>query len=135
MVSLAGATPLVMLTRINYLEYQDSPLLESAWCGLPYNEPDKRWELVMLSSTVLFFLIPLAIISLLYYQIARKLKKATRLDSFNQSDIQLTDHATSRKIIQSRKIVIRMLGNQTVRRDSFGAFAENRNIAQVESGY
>lgn len=97
-------------TRINYLEYENQPLAQSAWCGLPYNEPDKLWELVMLSSTVIFFLIPLVIISFLYYQIARKLKKATKLDPSNQSDMHLTDHATSRKIIQSRKMVIRMLG-------------------------
>lgn len=63
----------------------------------------------MLSSTIAFFLIPLAVISCLYYQIARKLKQATLLDSFTHSDIHLTDHATSRKIVQSRKIVIRML--------------------------
>ncbi|KAJ6218076.1 hypothetical protein RDWZM_009233 [Blomia tropicalis] len=110
MISLCGAAPLVTLTRINYLEYQSEPLMQSAWCGLPYNEPDKRWELVMLSSTIAFFLIPLAVISCLYYQIARKLKQATLLDSFTHSDIHLTDHATSRKIVQSRKIVIRMLG-------------------------
>lgn len=109
-ISLCGAAPLVSLARINYLEYDNVPLEASGWCGLPYNEPDKRWELVMLSSTVIFFLIPLIIISFLYYQIARKLKKATKLDSSHQSDIHLTDHATSRKIIQSRKIVIRMLG-------------------------
>lgn len=108
-ISICGATPLVLLTRINYLEYESMPLKQSAWCGLAYNEPDKRWELIMLSSTVAFFLIPLIIISLLYYIIARKLKQATRLDAF-QSDMQLTDHATSRKLIQSRKIVIRMLG-------------------------
>ena len=109
-ISLCGAAPLVTFTRINYLEYENQPLAQSAWCGLPYNEPDKLWELVMLSSTVIFFLIPLVIISFLYYQIARKLKKATKLDPSNQSDMHLTDHATSRKIIQSRKMVIRMLG-------------------------
>lgn len=109
-ISLGGAAPLVSLTRINYLRYESESVEDSAWCGLPYNEPDKRWELVMLSSTVVFFLIPLLLISCLYYRIARKLHKATRLDSLTHSEMQLTDHATSRKIVQSRKIVIRMLG-------------------------
>ncbi|UXI17444.1 RNA-binding protein PNO1-like [Sarcoptes scabiei] len=108
--SLLGALPLVLLTRINYLDYDELRLEQSAWCGLAYNEPDKRWELVMLSSTIVFFLIPLTIITCLYYKIAVKLKQATKLDAItNQSDFQLTDHVTSRKIIQSRKIVIRML--------------------------
>lgn len=109
-VSLCGASPMVAYTRINYLEYNETRLEESAWCGLPYNEPDRRWEWVMLSSTILFFLIPLTIITVLYYRIAQKLRRATRLDPVSQQDMQLTDHATSRKIVQSRRIVIRMLG-------------------------
>ena len=108
--SLGGAAPLVSLTRINHLEFESELLNDSAWCGLPYNEPDKRWELVMLASTVLFFLIPLVLISCLYFRIGRKLHKATQLDSLIHSEMQLADHASSRKMVQSRKIVIRMLG-------------------------
>jgi hypothetical protein len=108
--SLIGATPLAMFTRINYLFIESSPLYESAWCGLPFNDPDRTWETIMLSSTIIFFLIPLSIITLLYYRIARKLKKATKLDPFNHPDLHLADQRTSRKIMQSRKIVIRMLG-------------------------
>lgn len=132
-ISIVGALPLVLLTRVNYLEFNQKKLKQSAWCGLAYNEPDKRWELIMLLSTIIFFLIPLIIITYLYYKIAKKLKKATKLDNMNshyyqhqnqnqnhyqhhhqhqhQSDIgQLNDHVISRKIIQSRRIVIRMLG-------------------------
>nr|XP_046908755.1 neuromedin-U receptor 2-like [Dermatophagoides farinae] len=131
-ISIVGALPLVLLTRVNYLEFNQKKLKQSAWCGLAYNEPDKRWELIMLLSTIIFFLIPLIIITYLYYKIAKKLKKATKLDNMNshyyqhqnqnqnhyqhhhqhqhQSDIgQLNDHVISRKIIQSRRIVIRML--------------------------
>ncbi len=108
--SLIGATPLAMFTRINYLSMDSSLLYESAWCGLPFNDPDRIWETMMLSSTIIFFLIPLSIISFLYYRIARKLKKATKLDPFNHPDLHLADQRTSRKIMQSRKIVIRMLG-------------------------
>lgn len=98
----------VSLTRVNYLQLEGKELKSSAWCGLAYNAPERRAELIMLSSTVIFFISPLILISCLYFQIARKLKKATRLNSY--SDIQLTDRTTQRKIVQSRKIVIRMLG-------------------------
>ncbi|KAH9412874.1 neuromedin U receptor [Dermatophagoides pteronyssinus] len=127
LISISGAIPLVLLTRVNYLEttnHQKQKLIkQSAWCGLAYNVPDKRWELIMLSSTIIFFLIPLLIISCLYYKIAKKLKKTIKLDyNFNlqqsslsndyygqQQQQQLNDHLQSRKIIQSRRIVIRML--------------------------
>lgn len=108
--SLIGATPLATFTRINYLYIESTPLYESAWCGLPFNEPQRTWETIMLSSTIIFFIIPLMLITLLYYRIARTLKKATKLDPFNHPDLHLADQRTSRKIMQSRKIVIRMLG-------------------------
>lgn len=98
----------VSLTRVNYLQLEGEELPESAWCGLAYNAPERRAEFIMLSSTVVFFFIPLVLISCLYFRIAAVLKKATRLNSY--SDIQLTDRTTQRKIVQSRKIVIRMLG-------------------------
>ncbi|XP_054169093.1 neuromedin-U receptor 2-like [Oppia nitens] len=107
--SLIGAIPLSLFTQINYLFVDSKPLYESAWCGLPFNQPNLHWETIMLSSTIIFFLIPLTIISLLYYRIARKLKRATKLDPLNHPDLHLADHRTSRKIMQSRKIVIRML--------------------------
>lgn len=119
-ISLCGAAPLLPLTRVNYLELDSQRLVDSAWCGLAFNEPDKRAELVVFLSTFVFFIIPLVLISYLYFKIARKLKKATRLDSY--SDMQLTDHATSRKIIQSRKIVIRMLGKSI---DSIATLADS----------
>lgn len=109
-LSLIGATPLALFTRINYLYYDNSPLFESAWCGLPFNEPDRTWESIMLASTIIFFMIPLTLLSLLYYRIAKTLKATTKLDPLNHPDLHLADQRTSRKIMQSRKIVIRMLG-------------------------
>ncbi|KAI1304915.1 Neuromedin-U receptor 2 [Halotydeus destructor] len=109
--SLIGALPLAIFTRINYLYEADGrPIAESAWCGLPFNAPNRIWETIMLTSTIVFFIIPLTIISVLYYFIVRTLKLATKLDPFNNPDMQLTDLRSSRKIMQSRKIVIRLLG-------------------------
>lgn len=112
-LSLLGATPLALFTQINYLYIDKAPLYESAWCGLPFNAPHRIWETIMLTSTILFFMIPLVIITLFYYLIARTLKKASRLDPFNNPDLHLADQRSSRKIIQSRKIVIRLLGKYT----------------------
>lgn len=110
LLGLLGAVPLALYTRINYLYIDDEPLIESAWCGLPFNDPDRTWETIMLTSTIIFFIFPLLIICLLYYFIAITLKKATRLDPIGNIDIHLNDQRCSRKIMQSRKIVIRLLG-------------------------
>ncbi|CAG2107597.1 unnamed protein product [Medioppia subpectinata] len=110
--SLIGATPLALFTQINYLYLDSKTLSESAWCGLPFNKPNLHWETIMLSSTIIFFLIPLTIISLLYYRIARKLKKATKLDPLNHPDLHLADQRTSRKIMQSRKIIYSVLSTR-----------------------
>ncbi|XP_015788297.1 neuromedin-U receptor 2-like [Tetranychus urticae] len=109
LLGLLGAVPLALYTRINYLYIDDEPLIESAWCGLPFNDPDRTWETIMLTSTIIFFIFPLLIICLLYYFIAITLKKATRLDPIGNIDIHLNDQRCSRKIMQSRKIVIRLL--------------------------
>ncbi|XP_053207205.1 neuromedin-U receptor 2-like [Panonychus citri] len=109
LLGLLGALPLVLYTRINYLYVNDQPLQGSAWCGLPFNDPDRTWETIMLSSTIIFFIFPLLIICLLYYFIAITLKKATRLDPISNIDLHLNDQRCSRKIMQSRKIVIRLL--------------------------
>ncbi|RWS27185.1 alpha-1B adrenergic receptor-like protein, partial [Leptotrombidium deliense] len=109
MLSFLGAAPLTLFAQINYVYIKQMPVYESAWCGVPFNQPHRIWETIVIMSTILFFVIPLTVISLLYYFIARTLKKATKLDPFHNPDLQLTDQRSSRKIIQSRKIVIRLL--------------------------
>lgn len=105
--SLMAATPLTVFTRINYLYLNGEPLPDSAWCGLPFNRPDRLWETFMIMSTVTFFIIPLIVISLLYFLIARTLKKANRIP--NPGQFQLTDQYSSRKIMKCRTVVIRLL--------------------------
>lgn len=106
-LSIAAATPLTVYTQINYLVVNDKPLEESAWCGMPFNAPNRVWENFMIMSTVAFFIIPLIVITLLYSLIGRTLRKASRLPN---PDFQLTDQSSSRKIMKSRTIVVRLLG-------------------------
>ena len=107
MLSIVAATPLTVYTQINYLVVNDKPLQESAWCGMPFNAPNRVWENFMIMSTVAFFIIPLIVITLLYSLIGRTLRKASRLPN---PDFQLTDQSSSRKIMKSRTIVVRLLG-------------------------
>lgn len=108
-LSLVAATPLTVFTQINYLYVDDKPLSESAWCGLPFNAPNRVWEKFMIMSTVAFFIIPLIIITLLYTLIGRTLRAASRIPN---PDFQLTDQCSSRKIMKSRTIVVRLLGKR-----------------------
>jgi neuromedin U receptor 1 len=106
-LSLVAATPLTVFTQINHLYINEQPLEESAWCGLPFNAPNRVWENFMIMSTVAFFIIPLIVITLLYSLIGRTLRKASRIPN---PDFQLTDQSSSRKIMKSRTIVVRLLG-------------------------
>lgn len=106
-LSVMAATPLTVYTRINYLVVGGQPLLESAWCGLPFNAPNRVWQNFMVMSTVAFFIIPLIVITLLYSLIGRTLRRANRIPN---PDFQLTDQCSSRKIMKSRTIVVRLLG-------------------------
>lgn len=106
-LSLIAATPLTVFTQINHLVVDNKPLEGSSWCGLPFNAPNRVWEKFMIMSTVAFFIIPLIVISLLYGLIGRTLRRANRIPN---PDFQLTNEASSRKIMKSRTIVVRLLG-------------------------
>lgn len=108
-LAIMAATPLTVYTRINYLVVSGQPLLESAWCGLPFNAPSRHWQNYMVMSSVAFFIIPLTVITLLYSLIGRTLRRANRIPN---PDFQLTDQCSSRKIMKSRTIVVRLLGKK-----------------------
>lgn len=73
--------------------------------------PNRVWQNFMVMSTVAFFIIPLIVITLLYSLIGRTLRRANRIPN---PDFQLTDQCSSRKIMKSRTIVVRLLGNRHV---------------------
>ncbi|KAG8197923.1 hypothetical protein JTE90_020301 [Oedothorax gibbosus] len=92
------ALPYAFFTEVNHLNSPSGePLPESRWCGFPFNKPDRHWEVLMLMSTLLFFVLPLTLIAVLYALIAHALKKS-------RDHI----HADESKM-RSRRTVIRML--------------------------
>ncbi|GIY15043.1 hypothetical protein CDAR_598001 [Caerostris darwini] len=50
--------------------------MESAWCGFPFNDPNRHWETLMLCSTFPFFVVPMALITVLYFRISLTLYRA-----------------------------------------------------------
>ena len=52
--------------QVNYLEYNNVELKESAWCTIPFNEESNGSLYMMLGSTIIYFFAPLIIVTLLY---------------------------------------------------------------------
>jgi len=108
-LSVLSALPFSLFQQVNYLkDNRDRNIAESAWCGLPFLEPDKNWETLMLSSTFLFFVVPMTVIIVLYIRIAvtiyrsGSLRRCASVEAGNCCEAE-------RWQIQSRRIVIRML--------------------------
>ncbi|XP_064490192.1 neuromedin-U receptor 2-like [Ornithodoros turicata] len=104
-LSLVGATPYGIFTRVNYLQDRSGrPILRSAWCGFPFTDPDRSWETLMLCSTFLFFVVPMTLIIVLYVRIA-----VTLHQTVPRSDTASCRADADRSKVQSRRIVVRML--------------------------
>ena len=54
------------LIQVNYLEYNNVELKESAWCTIPFNEESNGPLYMMLGSTIIYFFAPIIIVTLLY---------------------------------------------------------------------
>ena len=74
-ISCCSAAPWAAFTKVNYLTYHGRTLEESAWCSIPFNEETSGSLYMMLGSTVLYFFIPMVVVTLLY----------TRLDIYNRT--------------------------------------------------
>jgi len=55
---------------VNYLtnEYTNEVLEESAWCAVPWNEDSRSPLYLMIASTVVAFIIPFTLVTVLYYR-------------------------------------------------------------------
>ncbi|KAG1674192.1 Neuropeptides capa receptor [Nymphon striatum] len=106
-ISILTSFPYGKFIQINHLRDPNGNLIEkSKWCGFPYNDPQKHWESLIIASTLLFFVIPMSIISILYFRIALVLHRSGCLSRSN------TTGRFQRKCgarTQSRRAVIRML--------------------------
>ena len=56
--------------KVNYLtnEYTNQVMENSAWCAVPWNENAKTPFYLMISSTVVAFIIPFSLVTILYYR-------------------------------------------------------------------
>ena len=65
-ISSFSAAPWAFFTKVNYLEYDGTILEESAWCSIPFNEETTGSLYMMLGSTVIYFFVPMVVVTLLY---------------------------------------------------------------------
>ncbi|XP_013786452.1 neuropeptides capa receptor-like isoform X1 [Limulus polyphemus] len=108
--SLAGAAPYGLFNRINYLKDDNKKLLlESAWCGFPFHEPDKSWETLMVCSTFLFFVVPLTLIIVLYIRITITLHRSRKIHRCTSEGSTKCQGEGHRMKLQSQRIAIRLL--------------------------
>ena len=89
---------------------RNETIIESAWCGPPFNEPENSWEALVIASTVLFFVLPNVLLLTLYLRIARTLQNSGRLRRCASAE-NGTCCQVEKTQVQSRQVVIRMLGN------------------------
>ena len=68
LVSFLSALPWALFTKVNYLTYEGRVLEETTWCSIPFNEETSGILYIMLGSTILYFFIPLIIVTFLYLQ-------------------------------------------------------------------
>ncbi|XP_028969157.1 neuromedin-U receptor 2 [Galendromus occidentalis] len=120
-LSILAASPFTFFTGVNFLKYDSNkPIAASAWCGLPFNEPNRSWEILLLCSTFVFFVAPLSIILVLYLRIGlalhRTLKVSRPESHYGASDYsagphqcQSRYHRSDGERSKSRRAVVRML--------------------------
>lgn len=109
LLAILSSSPWSCYVGVNYLQDASNvTITESAWCGLPFVKPNRQWEILMLSSTFLFFVVPMTVILVLYVRIALaiynsgSLRRCASVEAGNLCEAE-------RWQIQSRRIVIRML--------------------------
>ncbi|GIY64902.1 neuropeptides capa receptor [Caerostris darwini] len=108
LISFMAAAPYGYFTKVNYIILEDGEeLMESAWCGFPFNDPNKHWETLMLCSTVLFFVVPMVLMTVLYSRISITLYRARNQFGIETAGEDRNDGHRAR--IRSRMAVIKML--------------------------
>ena len=65
-VSFLSAAPWFPFTRVNYLIFNNEQLEESAWCSVLFNEENVGSVYLMLFSTLIYFVLPLMLVTVLY---------------------------------------------------------------------
>lgn len=65
--------------QVNYVQDKwNRTMIESAWCGIPFDKPDISSQLLMVISSCIFFVAPMTLILILYLRIALVLHRSSR---------------------------------------------------------
>ena len=65
--SLVSTYPWAIFAKVNYIQYEGRDLEESAWCSMPFHQPDQQTSLYFtIASTLLYFVVPFTIVFVLY---------------------------------------------------------------------
>ena len=77
--SLVSAYPWAIFAKVNYIQYEGRDLEESAWCSMPFHQPDQHTSLYFtIASTILYFLVPFTIVFVLYLRLAKSQKSEAK---------------------------------------------------------
>ncbi|GAB6024111.1 hypothetical protein CHUAL_008821 [Chamberlinius hualienensis] len=99
------ATPYAVLTSVHYIDYPQGSkryIPESAFCMMPTNPKDNpHFRTLLVFSSMTFFIVPMALICILYIKIGLKLRKS-KLGPSERTGMQEGK-------VSSRKPIIRML--------------------------
>lgn len=109
--SVTFSLPWLFYNKVNYLtnKYTNQVLEESAWCAVPWNENARTPLYLMITSTVVAFIIPFTLVTVLYYRIGLAMKKSSALKrcAAHGSGMECEAEITYNK---GRQAVVRMLG-------------------------
>ena len=75
--SFITALPWSYFTKVNYLDFKGKILLNSAWCSVPFDENSGTLYMTM-ACTLVFFILPIIIVTVLYIQIALSFSQKKR---------------------------------------------------------
>ncbi|CAG0919133.1 unnamed protein product [Notodromas monacha] len=76
-LSLGASAPVAFFHAINTIkDYEGNPIQESAWCNLAYDRPSQTWPSLFLTLTLVFFAVPITVLSVLYGVIGYVLYKS-----------------------------------------------------------
>jgi neuromedin U receptor 1 len=112
LLALCLAVPQAIQFGITYADYNGTVILDSARCSLRWTLIEHAFEI----STILFFVLPMTIITVLYVLIAIKLRRSSLLTTVSSKRHHapgVLNHVdSSRGKTNAQRNVIRMLGKR-----------------------
>lgn len=107
LVSFLSALPWALFTKVNYLVFNDRIVEESAWCSIPFNEEPSGSLYMMLGSTIIYFIVPMVVVTMLYTRIGLALHRSKMKRSASTGGEE--EGPAEKNLSQGKKTVIKML--------------------------